>query len=99
MRRTGAPAAALGVGLLLIAPPAEAAIVRGLQEVIAGVLEVPLSTLVGTFTGPPVLGTVFGAVTGIIHGVGLVAHGALEFAASGVSIAKTVGPYLLPFAF
>ena len=76
---------------------AEAAVVKGILEVLAGVLQLPLQTLAGTFNGPPVLGTVMGAASGLIQGTGLVAHGALELAMSGVSIAKSVAPYLLPF--
>ena len=89
-------AAALMAVSLLIATPAEAALARGIQEVIAGVLQVPISIIAGTFNGPPVVGTVFGALSGTVQGVGLVAHGALELAASAVSIAKRVGPYLIP---
>ena len=89
-------AAALVLALLLVAPPAEAAIVRGIQEVIAGIFQIPLSTISGTFSGPPVVGTVFGLLNGTVQGIGLVAHGALELAASVVSIAKAVGPYLIP---
>ena len=97
------PAPALGAfvilfaGLVLLAPPAEAAIFRGLQELIGGVLQLPVQTLVGTFHGPPVIGTLFGAVNGAVQGIGLLAHGTLEIASSGVGIAKMVAPYLLPF--
>jgi len=87
----------LALGGLSFTPRADAAIVRGIQEVLAGILQVPLSTIAGTFSGPPVIGTVFGAVHGVVSGVGLVTHGALELAASGVSIAKTVAPFVLPF--
>ena len=98
MTARGASAAALLLWLLLASPRhAEAAIARGIQEVISGVFQVPMSILVGTFSGPPVIGTVFGAVKGLVNGVGMVSHGALELAASGVSIAKMVAPYLLPF--
>ena len=77
--------------------PAEAAIVRGIEEVISGVFQLPLQTSAGTFNGPPLIGTIVGMANGLITGTGLVAHGALELAASGISIAKTVAPYLLPF--
>jgi len=85
------------VGLTLLAPTAQAAIVRGVQEVIMGLLQLPLATLAGTFSGPPIIGTVAGAASGLVSGVGLVTHGALELLASGVSIAKTVAPFVLPF--
>ena len=87
---------ALIVTSLLVATPAEAALIRGIQEVIAGILQLPLSTISGTFSGPPVVGTLFGALSGAVQGIGLVAHGALELAASAVSVAKRVGPYLIP---
>ena len=87
----------LSVSLLFIQPvSAEADIIRGLGKMIMGVLQVPLSTLAGTFNGPPILGTVFGTINGVVQGIGLVASGAIDLAASGVSIAKTVGPYLIP---
>ena len=84
---------------LLSASTAEAAIVRGIQEVVGGIFQLPLSILAGTFNGPPVVGTLMGALSGTLKGVGLVAHGALELAASGVSIAKAAAPYILPFVF
>ena len=84
------------IGLLCMTPVAEANLIRGLQEVIGGVLQVPLSTLTGTFSGPPVLGTILGALSGVVHGVGMVAMGAFDIAASAVPIAKTIAPFLIP---
>ena len=72
---------------------------RGVQEVVAGIFQLPLSILSGTFNGPPVVGTLMGAFSGAVQGVGLLAHGALELAASGVSIAKAAAPFILPFVF
>lgn len=80
-------------------PAAEAAIVKGVTEIVSGILQIPFSTLAGTFQGPPILGTVMGALNGLLGGTSLVAHGALELAVSGLSIAKTVAPYVLPFLF
>lgn len=88
----------VGVAVLLAGmEPAEAGIVRGLQKIVMGVFQPPLSTLTGTFTGPPVLGTAFGAVGGTIRGVGLIVSGAFEVAAGVVPIAKAVAPYVFPF--
>ena len=92
----------LVVAVVMVAdwqPPAEAAIVKGIMEIVSGVLQVPMSTLAGTFNGPPLVGTILGAANGLITGTGLVAHGALELGVSAVSIAKTVAPYVLPFVF
>ena len=90
--------AVLAVLLILVIgpPPAEANPISGIFKIIGGVLRLPLSTLIGTFSGPPILGTVFGAVNGAIQGLGMVASGALELVSDGVGVAKTVGPYLIP---
>ncbi len=79
-----------------MALPAEADILRGVKNVIAGVLSIPLSTLGGTFSGPPIIGTLMGAINGTVNGIGLVAQGTMDLAASGLSIAKSIGPYLIP---
>ena len=92
------PAAVAGllVGFLLFAPPAQEDIIRGLQKIVSGVFQLPLSTLAGTFSGPPIVGTVVGALSGAFNGVGLVASGVLDLAASAVPIVKTVAPFLIP---
>ena len=64
-----------------------------------GVLQIPLQILAGTFSGPPVVGTAFGAVNGVVRGLGLVTHGALELVSSGLGIAKAAAPFVLPFLF
>ena len=81
----------------VLAPPAHADVIRGLTKIIGGVLSVPLSVLSGTFSGPPVIGTLVGAVNGVVGGVGSVLSGVLDVASSAVSIAKTAAPYVLPF--
>lgn len=84
------------VTLLWRTPTAEADIVRGLQKIVAGVLQVPLSTLTGTFSGPPVIGTAMGAIGGAINGVGLVLSGVFEVVAGVVPLAKSAAPFLIP---
>ena len=92
-------AGAFLAAMLGLASPAEAGLVSAVQKVLTGVLQLPLSTLVGTFTGPPVLGTVMGAANGLVTGTGLVLNGAFDLAASGVALARMVVPYVLPFVF
>ena len=92
-------AAAFLAATLGLASPAEAGLITGIQKILTGVLQLPLSTLVGTFTGPPLLGTAMGAVTGLVNGTGLVLGGAFEVAGAGVELAKMVAPYVLPFVF
>ena len=75
---------------------AEADLIRGLQEIVGGVLQLPISTLAGTFQGPPIVGTIVGALTGAVSGVGLVARGALDIVGSVIPLAKQAVPFLIP---
>jgi hypothetical protein len=93
-----AATAAAGV-LLVAAPPAEAGLLRGLQYIVMGVLQVPLSTIAGTFNGLPIAGTAFGLVNGVLTGASMVGMGTLEVAGAGVNAAKAAATYLLPFLF
>ena len=79
------------------ARPAEAGILRGIQEIVTGVVQVPLSTFAGTFHGPPVVGTVVGVMQGLLGGLGLVASGALNIGLGALGLAKTAAPFVLPF--
>ena len=94
-RRGLAPLVLVAV-LFLAAPPAHADIIRGLTKIVAGVLTVPASVLAGTFNGPPIIGTLAGAFSGTINGVGSVLSGVLDVASSAIPIAKAVAPYLIP---
>ena len=67
---------------------------RGLMYVVAGVLEIPRATVAGTFGGPPVIGTVFGAINGTVRGVGMVARGAIETVTSVAGLALKYGPII-----
>ena len=84
-------------GLAGAAPEAHAGIVTGIQKIVMGVLSIPVSTLTGTFSGPPILGTVMGALNGAISGVGLVVGGVFDIASGAIPLAKTAAPYVLPF--
>ena len=97
-------ALACGKLLLVIAPAvflapsmAEAGIVSGLTKVVMGVLGIPLSILAGTMNGPPILGTLGGALSGTTQGVGMVLSGAVDLAAAAIPIAKAAVPYLFFF--
>ena len=93
----------LVVGLVLAgalgfaAPEAHAGIITGIQKIVMGVFSIPVQTLTGTFSGPPILGTVMGALNGAIGGVGLVLGGVIDIASGAIPLAKTAAPYVLPF--
>ena len=100
MRKTqrGITVAILTVGLLLaLVQPARADIIRGLGKIIGGVFQIPLSTLSGTFSGPPIVGTLFGALGGAFNGLGMITDGALEIVGDAVPLAQSVAPLVLPF--
>ena len=88
---------ALVFSLIIGAVPAQADVIRGLGKIVAGVFAIPISTVAGTFGGPPILGTLMGLANGTINTVGLIAGGTLEVAASAVPVAKAVAPFFLPF--
>ncbi len=98
-KRAACGIVALVMSVLLMAQSAEASLVSGLQHLVAGIFSIPVSALVGTFTGPPVIGTVFGAINGTFQTVGLVTTGALEVLGAAIPLAKAAAPFVLPFVF
>lgn len=97
MRRTRLVLPVFLAFLIIGAPPAYANPVSGLVKIAAGIFRPIAGILAGTFGGPPIVGTLVGAVNGTVQGVGLVASGVTELAFDGVSLAKSFAPYLLPF--
>ena len=95
-RRTGLVVGAAVFISLLMPATASADIIRGVGKILMGVLGVPLDTIAGTFSGPPIIGTLMGALRGLFSGVGMVLGGTLEVAMDGLSLAKSLAPYLLP---
>ena len=84
------------ITLLVAMPDAHAAIGRAIGDLLAGVFELPRSTLAGTLSGPPILGTVAGALGGAFRTVGYLVQGTFELVASAIPIAKAIGPFLIP---
>ena len=99
MKRSRALAAVAATILLAAPPPADAEIVRGLAKMLYGIVALPVGILTGTASGPPILGTAAGAVSGAWTGARFLASGAWDLAASGVAVAKMAAPFVLPFIF
>ncbi len=57
-------------------------------------MAIPTSTLAGTFSGPPILGTLVGALSGTLNGVGMVVGGAVETIISAIPLAGKLAPYI-----
>ncbi len=86
------------VALIVTRPqPVRADIVNGLMRIVGGVLEVPKDILAGTFSGPPIVGTVAGALAGALRGTAMVASGALETVVSAIPVAAKLAPYIPVF--
>ena len=84
------------LAIIVCAHPSEASadILRGLLRVVGGVLELPRATLAGTVGGPPILGTLVGALTGVVRGAGMIVGGTLETALSAIPFAGKLAPYI-----
>ncbi len=87
---------AVVIVLILLAHPssAHADIIRGLLRIVGGVMAIPTSTLAGTFSGPPIVGTLVGALSGTLNGIGMVAGGALETLISAIPFAEKAAPFI-----
>ena len=97
-RRRVTAVAALAIALSVALPAGTARagndLVGGIGDIIGGALAIPMSTLAGTFTGPPILGTIGGALSGVFGAISLTARGLLRLVGVSVPIATTVAPYL-----
>ena len=70
---------------------------QGIVDVISGPFEIPKQIVIGTFTGPPILGTVAGLFTGAFSAVGTTLRGVGEIASGAISTGSALAPYVLPF--
>ncbi|MBI4354580.1 MAG: hypothetical protein HY595_05020 [Candidatus Omnitrophica bacterium] len=69
-------------------------LVGGVGQVLTGVFAIPLEIFQGTVNGPPILGTVGGALSGTVHAVGSTLGGVLQVAKSIVPLASSLLPFL-----
>ena len=79
------------------AQPAQAdtgGLVGAVQDVFGAVVAIPFGAVAGTFNGPPVVGTVFGAVGGALQGILLTARGALKLVGVAIPLAAKAAPLI-----
>jgi hypothetical protein len=98
MRTTWLLAAFSAAAVWLPATPAHADLLGGLADLVQGVISLPVNVLAGTLSGPPVLGTVGGVLTGTVNTINYTARGLLGVAGAAIPTASTLAP-LLPFLF
>ena len=82
------------VALMAPAAPAHASVLGGVADLLHGVLALPLGILSGTFSGPPVIGTVHGILAGSVNTISYTARGLLQLAGTAIPAAATLAPYL-----
>ena len=89
------PAAAI-VGMVLIAAPAvcDASLTGGVMDLVGGVFAIPMGIVRGTLGGPPILGTVGGALQGVLQTVALTTRGAFEIVGVAIPMAAKVAPLI-----
>ena len=80
------------------APMRQAAAANGLMggigDILGGVLSIPMGILAGTMSGPPILGTVGGALAGSLNAVSLTTRGLLKLVGVAIPTAAAVAPYI-----
>lgn len=86
------------LGLLLLPASAHAGhLADGIVNVLSAPFEIPKHIVVGTLTGPPILGTVVGAFGGAFSAVGRTLRGVGEIATGAITTGSALAPYALPF--
>ena len=80
------------------APRSEAnELIGGIGDIINGVLSIPAGVLGGTLSGPPILGTVGGALFGALNTVSLATRGVFRLLGVAIPLAAKVAPLLPVF--
>lgn len=64
------------------------------MDIVGGVFAIPMGVLGGTFGGPPIIGTIGGALRGTLQAVGLTTRGAFKLVGVAVPLAAKVAPLI-----
>ncbi len=85
--------------ILLAAPMRRAAadgngLMGGVGDIVGGVMSIPMGILAGTMGGPPILGTVGGALAGSLNALSLTTRGVLKLVGVAIPMAATAAPYI-----
>ena len=69
-------------------------LIGGLTDVVQGALAIPMGTLAGTFGGPPIIGTIGGALQGALNTIGYTTRGLLRLVGVAVPTAASLAPLI-----
>lgn len=88
------------IGFLAFQPPAAADpigdAVGGIGDLVTAVFAIPMGIVQGTLSGPPIIGTVGGALTGTVNALGSTLGGVFKLIRAAIPFAGAAAPYL-PF--
>ena len=100
-RRVGAGLIVLALAACVLVPAHEARadddLFGGIGDIVGGVFDIPVDTLVGTFTGPPIVGTVAGVLHGTIRALSSTTRGVFRLLGAGIPLAFRAAPYVFFF--
>lgn len=95
--------AALSLAVALIVGPAaqqahaENDLIGGIGDILNGVFALPLDTLAGTLSGPPIIGTVGGVLHGAVRTIGSTLRGVFRLIGVAIPIAEKLAPLIPVF--
>lgn len=69
----------------------------GISDLVMGALAIPIDVLAGTFSGPPILGTVNGALGGVFQTLAFATRGTFRLLGVVLPLAEKAAPFVLPF--
>ncbi len=72
-------------------------LIGGIGDVLAGATALPMSIIEGTLSGPPILGTLSGALLGTARTLGFATRGLLRLAGVALPLALRLAPYVPVF--
>ena len=89
---------AISAALILTVAPSSTAsaneLFGGLADLVGGVLSIPYGIVAGTASGPPILGTLSGAMLGTLNAVSLGLRGSFRLIGVAIPVATSVAPYI-----
>jgi len=88
-------AGAIIVTITMAAPGhAEASLTGALSDLFNAVFAIPMGALSGTMSGPPLVGTLGGALFGAVNTLGYTMRGALQLVGVAIPLALKAAPYI-----
>ena len=85
---------ALAVSLPHMPARADNDLLGGVADIVGGVFALPMDTLAGTFSGPPIIGTIGGLLHGAFHALGQTTRGVFRLVGVAIPLAAKAAPLI-----